>query len=117
MKRGFVYAAMLALMPVSLLASTKPQTVTIVQPVMFGSTQLAPGDYRVTWEGAGPIVHVTILHGKTSATADAKLVTENNGQTGVVFTNQGATKIVNEIELRHVSLLLQDQQSGTNQGR
>lgn len=111
MKRVCLYAAVLALMPVSLFAGSKPQNVTIMQPLMCGSTQLAPGDYKVTWEGTGPIVHVTLASRKTSVHADAKLITKDNSNPGsVVYTTQGSTKILNEIDFRHMSLVLEDNQ-------
>ncbi|HEX4037837.1 MAG TPA: hypothetical protein VHX37_07245 [Acidobacteriaceae bacterium] len=107
MKRFLVLAAM-TLIAGSSFASSKTQTVAIAEPLVFGSTELMPGNYRVTWEGNGPIVHVTLTRGKVSATADAKLVTAENTNAGVTYTADGARKIVNEIDLQHVSLLLKD---------
>lgn len=107
MNRFIVLVAMFTLIIGPALASTKSESVNIAEPVTFGSSQLAPGHYKVTWDGSGPIVHVTLASGKTSVTADAKLVNADNDQTGVVFTSQGSAKVLNEIDLRHVSLLLQ----------
>lgn len=114
MNRLFVLVAMLALIVSPAFASTKSESVNIAQPVMFGSTQLAPGLYKVTWDGSGPMVHVTLASHKTTATADAKLVNAENRQNGVVFTTQGSAKILNEIDLRHVSLLLQNTTTDAN---
>jgi hypothetical protein len=114
MNRLFLLAAIFALITAPAFASTKSESVNIAEPVIFGSSQLAPGHYKVTWDGSGPIVHVTLASGKTSATADAKLVNADNTQTGVVFTNQGSAKILNEIDLRHVSLLLQKTTTAEN---
>jgi hypothetical protein len=48
-----------------------PETVTVE------GKQLAPGDYKVQWDGAGPNVEVKILKGKdTVATVPARVVAE-----------------------------------------
>ncbi|MGA8111790.1 MAG: hypothetical protein WBD46_08075 [Acidobacteriaceae bacterium] len=107
MKRLFVLAAMLTLIAGPSFASSRTETIAIGEPLMFGSTELMPGNYRVAWEGNGPTVHVTLTRGKVSATADAKLVTADNINAGVTFRTEGARKILDEIDLRHVSLLLE----------
>jgi hypothetical protein len=49
---------------------------TLADPAQIGSTHLKPGDYKVEWNGTGDHVKVNIMeHGKTVATAPAKLVT------------------------------------------
>jgi len=109
MKRVFLSAAMLALMPASIFASSKSQTIHISEPLMCGSTQLAPGDYKVTWDGSGPIVHVKLTSGRTSVSTDARLIAKDNqGQGGVVFGNQGSVNVLEEIDLRHSSLVLEN---------
>jgi hypothetical protein len=108
MKRMFVFATTLALSAAPLFASAKPETVHISDPVMVGSQQLAPGDYKVTWAGTGPVVHITLSSGKTSASADARLVTTHNGDKGVMFANHGSQKVLEEIDLRSATLLLQN---------
>ena len=48
---------------------------SLSSPAQVGSTQLQPGDYKVTWEGSGSDVQVKILQGKNVvATTSAKLV-------------------------------------------
>lgn len=108
MKRMFIFATALTLTAAPLFASPKPETVHIGEPVMLGSTQLAAGDYKVSWAGTGPVVHVTLTAGKKSVSADAKLVTPANNDPGVMFTSQGSTKILEEIDLRHATLQLQN---------
>jgi hypothetical protein len=47
----------------------------IVDPVQLNGTQLAPGNYTVTWQGEGPNVDLRVSRGnKEVATAQAKLV-------------------------------------------
>jgi hypothetical protein len=36
---------------------------SVTQPVQLNGTQIKPGDYKVTWEGTGPEVTVSILKG------------------------------------------------------
>lgn len=48
---------------------------SLSSPAQLGSTQLQPGDYKVTWDGSGSDVQVKILQGKNVvATTSAKLV-------------------------------------------
>ena len=111
MKRVFFYAAILALMPASLLARSNSQTISLTQPLMCGSTQLAPGDYKVTWDGSGPIVHVTLKSAKTTVTTDAKLVSPARPQlSSLLFENQGSVNVLEEIHFPHVSLVLDNKQ-------
>src|SRR5258708_14039753 len=47
-------------------------SLNLTQPVQLNGTQLKPGDYKVTWEGTGPEVTVSVMKGnqvgaKTSA--------------------------------------------------
>ncbi|MGC2136266.1 MAG: hypothetical protein WA627_00735, partial [Candidatus Sulfotelmatobacter sp.] len=47
----------------SAFAGTKG-SLQISNPVNVNGTTLKPGDYKVQWEGAGPNVELSILHGK-----------------------------------------------------
>ena len=93
--------------------------VTITSPVQIGSTQLEPGHYKVAWEGAGPTVRVQFLrNGKTVATSDAQVVTEDQGSQydDVVTTKTGTnTSTLTKIDFQNQkeSLVFADQQSGT----
>ena len=58
------------LLSTSLFAASGSLRVT--QPVKLNGTQLKPGDYKVTWEGTGPEVTVSVMKGKdVVATAPA----------------------------------------------
>jgi hypothetical protein len=58
--------------------SKTEHNVTISNPVQVGSTQLNPGQYKVSWAGMGPAVQVEFQqHGKIVATTNAKLVEQN----------------------------------------
>src|SRR5580658_8014878 len=47
----------------SAFAATKG-SLEISRPVNVNGTTLKPGDYKVQWEGSGPNVELSILHGK-----------------------------------------------------
>ena len=36
----------------------------VQEPISVNGQQLAPGDYKVQWDGSGPNVELSILHGK-----------------------------------------------------
>jgi hypothetical protein len=110
MKRVLVVAALSALIAAPSFASNKTETITLYDSLQVGSTLLAPGDYQVKWDGAGPVVHVTLVSGKHSATADATVMNAEHRGPGVIYTTQGRVKVLNEIDLRHVSLHLADRQ-------
>jgi hypothetical protein len=45
-------------------ASKNRSSIQLTEPTAVGSVLLQPGDYTVQWNGAGPDVQVTFLHGK-----------------------------------------------------
>jgi hypothetical protein len=51
------------LLSTSLFAATSG-SMKLTQPVQLNGTQIQPGDYKVTWEGTGPEVTVSVLKGK-----------------------------------------------------
>jgi hypothetical protein len=51
------------LLSTSLFAATSG-SMKLTQPVQLNGTQLQPGDYKVTWEGTGPEVTVSVMKGK-----------------------------------------------------
>jgi hypothetical protein len=71
--------AALTLFSLSAFASNRNRNegkMTVGTPVEVGSTQLAPGNYKVEWSGTGDQVKVNIMdRDKTVVTVPAKLVT------------------------------------------
>lgn len=79
-KHLFVGAiAVVTLFALSAFASTKNRNegkITVSAPVEVGSTQLAPGNYKVEWSGTGDQVKVSIMNrDQTVVTVPAKVVT------------------------------------------
>ncbi|MGC2284576.1 MAG: hypothetical protein WA542_04945 [Candidatus Acidiferrum sp.] len=74
------------LLPASVLAAnTVKKSLHLYETVSIQGKQLAPGDYKVEWSGAGPDVQINILKGReTVATATAKVVAQpgTNDQDG-----------------------------------
>jgi hypothetical protein len=77
------------LFSVSVLAgTTNKKSLHLSENVTIEGKQLAPGDYKVEWSGAGPDVTVNILKGKeTVASVSAHVVPENapNSQDGYLL--------------------------------
>ncbi|HTW32254.1 MAG TPA: hypothetical protein VMD76_11295 [Candidatus Sulfotelmatobacter sp.] len=58
----------------SAFAATKAH-LSLTDPTTVNGTQLKPGDYKLEWDGTGPNVEVSIIHGKdVVAKVPAKVV-------------------------------------------
>ena len=85
-----------------------------------GSTQVAPGDYKVEWTGTGDNVQVNILKGKNVvATTEGKVVelpkkAENSSVTTRALDNN--TRALMEIQFDNRTESLVFNQSGTTSG-
>jgi hypothetical protein len=67
------------LFPVGALARDSAHSVEIPSAVQVGSTHLKPGNYKVAWQGTGPVVQVSFQqNGKTVATLPATLKTNDD---------------------------------------
>ena len=92
----------------------------LANPVQIGSTQVAPGDYKVEWSGTGDNVQVNILKGKkVIATTEGKLVelpkkAENSSVTTKALDND--TRALMEIQFDNRTESLVFDQSGTAGG-
>lgn len=53
-----------ALLLSSSLFAASSGSMKLTQPVQLNGTQIQPGDYKVTWEGTGPEVTVSVMKGK-----------------------------------------------------
>ena len=57
-------------------------SLNLTQPVQLNGTQIKPGNYKVTWEGTGPEVTVSVMKGKevvAKAPAHVKELGKNPG--------------------------------------
>lgn len=89
--------------------------VSLDRTVKVAGTQLAPGRYKLTWEGNGPDVTVSFLEGnKTIVTAPAKLVnTPANQPEGIeTITEPDKSNVLQVVYSKNVSIQLEDATSG-----
>jgi len=103
MKSTSLFAvAIMLLTPVLAYGGTKDSAnFQLTQSVTVAGTQLAPGQYRLTWDGSGPNVTVSFAEArKTIATAPAKLASNPTNQEAV----ETSTEADNTTELRAIDL-------------
>jgi hypothetical protein len=84
------------------------------QPVKVAGTQLAPGHYRLIWEGTGSNITVSFTEGKaTVATASAKLVS-NQANEEAIETSTAAdnTTVLRAIDLKKFSIQFENAAPG-----
>lgn len=58
-----ILPSLVLLLSTSLFAASSG-SLNLTQPVQLNGTQLKPGEYKVTWEGTGPEVTVSVMKGK-----------------------------------------------------
>jgi hypothetical protein len=108
--KSLFVCAMLALPALAFAADKKSANVQIPQPVTVAGTQIAPGNYRLVWEGNGPDVTVTFLEGKkTVATAPARLVNTQSDQPGAIetVTTPDKTQVLKAVDLNKLTFQFQ----------
>jgi len=106
MKRSLGFAMMLTLLSAPAFAGRNSQTVNIPEPMKAGTTQLAAGNYDVTWTGTGPNIQVTFTQNrKVLATVPAQLVVESNKNEGLNTNTQGTVETLESIRMRNMTLV------------
>jgi hypothetical protein len=95
----------LVLLSVSGWASDKMKAnLQIYQTVHVGSTQLAPGEYRMTWTGSGSTAEVTFSQGKkVIATVPAQVTQVRSGYDKPALDTDSTSNTLNGVELPKVS--------------
>ena len=83
-------------------AKAEKKNVSVADQVVLAGKTLKPGQYKVEWQGNGPMVKVSFLQsGKTVLTAPAKvtqLATKAPYDAVVENTRKNGTKTISEIE-------------------
>jgi len=78
-------------------------TLSVQEPISVNGTQLAPGEYKVQWEGNGPAIELSITQGKkVVAKVPAHMVnleTPAQNDAAVVKNNGDGTKSLSEVRL------------------
>ena len=116
-----VLTALALLLATSALAANKQNkgSIELDKPATIGGHQLAPGEYKLTWDGTGPNVDLMIKsYGKLVATVPAHLIElsrpePSNGYE--VHTNGDGSQILTSIEFggKKYELSFVDQESVT----
>jgi len=79
--------------------------IQIYKTVNVGSTQLAPGEYEITWTGSGTSAEVTFSQGKkVIATVPAQLTQERSGYSSPALRTDSVSNTLTGVELPKVSL-------------
>jgi len=91
-----------ALLATSAFAANKT-TLQVQEPINVSGTKLAPGDYKVQWEGNGPSVEMSILKGKNVvAKVPARVVelpSAAPSDAAVVHRNEDGSRSLSEIRI------------------
>ena len=102
MKRLSYCALILALLSIPALAAKTTQTVNFGDAVKIGSTQLPAGDYKVTWDGTGSNVQITLeqkgVSHPATATATAKVVEQKNTHNGFTVDSHGGVNTLETLQ-------------------
>jgi hypothetical protein len=113
-----VLSTLTLLFPLGALARDNKHSVDIIDAVQVGSTQLKPGNYKVEWQGTGPVVQVSFQHnGETVVTLPATLKTNDDQVTQDSIETRGSSadeKVLEEIDFgRQKEALVFDQNAGS----
>lgn len=111
MKSKSLFAAMMFLIPAMAFAGQKNSAnVTLEQPVKVAGIQLAPGQYKLIWNGSGPDMTVTFTQGKqTIATAHGTLGDNPlNEQAIETVTAADNTTHMKAVDLKKISIHFED---------
>jgi hypothetical protein len=75
----------------------------IQEPTSVNGTKLAPGDYKIEWDGTGPSVELSIMQGKKLITKVPAHVVDLNrpsqNDAAVVKDSEDGTKTLSEVRL------------------
>ena len=99
-----VLPALALLLSTSAFAANKANkgSIELDQPATIGGHQLAPGEYKLTWDGTGPNVDLMIKsYGKLVATVPAHLIELSRPESSngyEVHTNDDGSQILTSIE-------------------
>jgi hypothetical protein len=95
----------LVLLSVSAWASDKMKAnIQIYETVHVGSSQLAPGEYKMTWTETGTNAEVTFSQGKqVIATVPARVIQKRSGYNAPALDTDSVTKTLIAVELPKMS--------------
>jgi hypothetical protein len=100
-----VLSTLILLFPLGALARDNKRSVDITDAIQVGSTQLKAGNYKVEWQGTGPVVQVSFeQNGETVVTLPATLKTNDSQVTQDAVETRGSSAdryVLEEIDFGH----------------
>jgi hypothetical protein len=97
-----VFLGLALLLATSAFAANKG-SLQVQEPLNVNGTRLAPGDYKVQWDGTGPSVELSIMQGKKVVTKVPAHVIDlssaSPSDAAVVKNNGDGTKSLSEVRL------------------
>jgi hypothetical protein len=107
MKRLLASLLMFATLTSPLFAAKK-STVSFGENVTVGSTQIRAGEYKLSYEGEGQTVKVTLARdGSSPIVLDAKLIPVAHGQASVTYATENGVRTLRQIDLSKASLIFE----------
>ena len=106
MKPKVLFFVTMVFLPALAFAQKNSANVALDQSVTIAGTQLAPGQYKLIWEGNAPNVNVSFVEGKkTVATAPAKLVSNPTSEEAIeTATQTDNTLVLQAVDLKNVTI-------------
>ena len=106
MKPKVLFFVTMVFLPALAFAQKNSANVALDQSVTIAGTQLAPGQYKLIWEGNAPNVNVSFVEGKkTVATAPAKLVSNPTSEVAIETAAQtDNTRVLQAVDLKNVTI-------------
>ncbi|HEY2146694.1 MAG TPA: hypothetical protein VGH32_02075 [Pirellulales bacterium] len=110
MKRLSYCALILALLSAPAFAAKNSQSVNFPDAITVGSTQLPAGDYKVSWDGTGANVQVTLeqkgVSHPATATVAAKVVEQKNNRNGYLVDSKGGVNMLETLQFSKFDVVL-----------
>jgi len=83
------------------------QNIHLSDDSFVGDVSVPKGDYKLTWEGTGPVIEIAMASdGKQILKAQARVVEQKNNDVSVSITNQGGHPILQTIKLHTMTLIV-----------
>ena len=109
MKRFSYCALILALLSAPAFAAKNTQTVNFSDAVKVGSSQLPAGDYKVSWDGTGSNIQVTLeqkgVSHPATATVTAKIEPSKNTRNGFILNTQGGANTIETLQFTKYNVI------------
>lgn len=83
------------------------QTVHVAMDVYVGDVKVPQGDYKVSWDGTGPAVEITMmLDGRKVVAAQARVVEGKHDMNNITISHREGKDMLQTIELKSLTLVV-----------